>query len=231
VTTLTVSKYVRDTMIASGCPPARLEVLHSPAPDPVAAYAPPPIDGPPRVAFLGRLVPHKGVDWLLRAAAQVPALQVDVAGTGPQSVEDELRILVDRLGLSDRVQFYGWLAEPAARALLAQTWVVAVPSTWHEPAGLVTLEAASAGRAVVASTAGGIPEYARSEFALLAPPGDVEALADRLHTLATDPGRTADMGRRGRALMQRRFSMDAFLDRLDAVYARVASRSPRPSTA
>lgn len=230
IPTLTVSQYVRDAMVASGCPPDRLEVLHSPAPSPGAPYAPPPIDGPPRIAFMGRLVPHKGVDWLLRAAAQVPGLHVDVAGTGPQPVEDDLRALVGHLGLADRVQFHGWLDAPAVQTLLSQTWAVAVPSTWHEPAGLVTLEAASAGRAVVASTVGGIPEYARPEFALLAPPGDVDALAGHLRTLATDPERTAEMGRRGRALMQRHFSMDAFLDRLDAVYARVADCAPRPST-
>lgn len=231
VPTLTVSQYIRNAMVASGCPPDRLEVLHSPAPDPVHAYTPPPTDGPPRVAFLGRLVPHKGADWLLRAAAQVPGLEIDVAGTGPEAFEDELRALVGRLGLTERVRFHGWLGESAVRSLLAQSWAVAVPSTWHEPAGLVTLEAGSAGRAVVASAVGGIPEYARPEFSLLAPPGDVEALAGHLQTLATDPARTTEMGRRGRALMQRHFSMDAFLDRLDAVYARVADRAPRPSTA
>jgi glycosyltransferase involved in cell wall biosynthesis len=228
--TLTVSAFVRDAMIASGCSPDRLTVLTSPAPANNAPFRPPPTDGPPRVAFLGRLVPQKGVDWLIEAAAQVPTLQVDIAGTGADAFETSLRALADRLGVRDRVQFHGWLGPEDSRALMLNARAVAVPSTWHEPAGLVTLEAASLGRAVVASDVGGIPEYARPEFSLLAPPRDTAALAAHLHTLATDYDDAADRGRQGYALVRSApFSMAAFLDRLEAIYARVADRAFLPT--
>lgn len=229
--TLAVSAYVRDAMVASGCAPDRLTVLRSPAPTNDAPFRPPPTDGPPRVAFLGRLVPHKGVDWLIEAAARVPGLQVDVAGTGPDAFERHLRALADRLDVRDRVHFHGWLDPDDSRALMLGARAVAVPSTWHEPAGLVTLEAASVGRAVVASDVGGIPEYARPEFARLAPPRDTAALAAHLHALTTDDDLAADLGRQGYALARSdRFSMAAFLDRLEAIYAHVADRAPLPTS-
>jgi glycosyltransferase involved in cell wall biosynthesis len=229
LTTLTVSAFVRDAMISSGCSPEQLEVLLSPAPDVDRPFAPPPRDGVPRIAFLGRLVSHKGIDWLLEAAAQVPTLHVDVAGTGPSDVEADLHALVDRLEIGHRVTFHGWLESEAVQTLISNARAVAVPSTWHEPAGLVTLEAASQGRAVVASAVGGIPEYARPEFAVLAPPRDTDALAIHLRRLASDYDRAVEMGRRGHALMQREFSMDQFLDRLEDVYTRVMATQPLAS--
>jgi glycosyltransferase involved in cell wall biosynthesis len=228
--TLTVSAFVRDAMVASGCAPDRLTVLRSPAPADDTPFRPPPADGAPRVAFLGRLVPHKGVGWLIEAAAQVPGLQVDVAGTGTDAFERHLRALAERLDVRDRVRFHGWLGPEDSRALMLNARAVAVPSTWHEPAGLVTLEAAAVGRAVVASEVGGIPEYARPEFARLAPPRDTAALAAHLHALATDYDHAATLGRQGYALVRSdRFSMAAFLDRLEAIYGRVAARAPLPT--
>jgi glycosyltransferase involved in cell wall biosynthesis len=221
--TLTVSAFIRDAMISSGCSPEKLEVLLSPAPDVDRPFTPPPRDGVPRIAFLGRLVSHKGIDWRLEAAAQVPTLHIDIAGTGPNDVESDLHALVDDLEIGHRVTFHGWLESEGVNSLISAARAVAVPSTWHEPAGLVTLEAASQGRAVVASAVGGIPEYARPEFAVLAPPRDTDALAIHLRRLASNYDWAAEMGRRGHALMQREFSMDHFLDRLEDVYSRVRS--------
>lgn len=226
IPTLTVSQYVRDMMISAGCPDEKLDVLHSPAPEPPESYAPPPTEGPPRFAYLGRLAAEKGVDWLLDAAARVPSIHVDVAGTGSPMAESALREQIQRLGIGNRVTLHGWLDPTDASKLLTSARAAVVPSTWQEPAGLVALEAASAGRAVVASRVGGIPEYASPEFALLAAPRDTEALADHLYALAHDYDRAAVMGRRGRRLTQTRFSMATFLDRLDRIYHRVARSSP-----
>ena len=61
---------------------------------------------------------------------------------------------------------------------------VVFPSVWHEPAGLITLEAAALGRPVIASAVGGIPEYATDAFALRVPPRDVDGLAHAMSQLA-----------------------------------------------
>jgi len=223
IPTLTVSQFVRDAMIRSGCPAEQLRVIPSPAPPVRGEYHPPPMDGPPRIAYVGRLASEKGVDWLLDAAAQVPEVHVDVAGSGDPDVEAALRRQVDDLGMSGRVYFHGWVGEDTLNAIYACARAVVVPSTWHEPAGLVTLEAAGRGRAVIASAVGGIPEYARPEFALLADPGDVDGLAAHLRTLAEDYTYAAALGKRGRDLMQTTFSMDVFLDRLTGVYERLVA--------
>ena len=214
--TVTVSLYLRDEMVRAGCSGRRLHALLSPAPE-AAAYEPPPREGRPRIAFLGRLVPQKGADWLLRAAsrAAVP-FTVDIAGDGPE--RDALETLARSLGLGDRAMFHGWLGDEDARAVVRGARAVAVPSVWHEPAGLVTLEAAAAGRAVVASRVGGIPEYAGTEGSLLVAPHDVDGLAQALDRVAGDARLAETMGRAALARARRQFAPADFVRDLDAVY-------------
>ena len=216
IPTMPVSAFLRASMIQAGCPPASLHVVPSPAPA-VATATPLPVERPPRVLFLGRIVPQKGVAWLLRALAQsIPSVHLDVAGDG-RALEDA-RALADRLGLAGRVTFHGWVDPGAVVHLIRQSWGVVVPSLWHEPAGLVTLEAAAHGRPVIASSVGGIPEYAHPDFSLLVPPNDTAALADALTALATAPDRAVQMGRSARAHAQTTFALRPFLDRVEAVY-------------
>lgn len=217
VPTLTVSDFIRRQMIRAGCPAENLRTLHSPAPDASTEYIPPPRDGVPRFVYLGRLVPQKGVDWALRALAQVSApIHLDIAGEGPQRADMEA--LAADLGVRAQVTFHGWVDQTAVPALLEQARAVVFPSVWHEPAGLVSLEAAAHGRALITSEVGGIPEYAHEDFALLAPPHDVAALADHMTTLATAPDRAETMGQRGRQRVRTHHTMRAFLHEMDQVY-------------
>jgi glycosyltransferase involved in cell wall biosynthesis len=225
VLTLPVSNYLRARMLDAGCPPDTLHTLHSPAP--VVDRPPGPVErsGPPRFLFLGRLVPEKGILWLLRAFAKAPAsARLDVAGDGP--LLERARAMARASGIAGRVAFHGWVPPEGVPALLARARAVVFPSLWHEPAGLVSLEAGAHGRALVASSVGGIPEYAVAGHALLVPPNDTGALAGALATLAGDAERADRMGAAGRRAATNRFSMGAFLDRLDAVY-----RSLRPAEA
>jgi glycosyltransferase involved in cell wall biosynthesis len=103
---------------------------------------------------------------------------------------------------------------------------VVFPSLWHEPAGLVTLEAAAAGRPVIASAVGGIPEYATDAFAERVPPGDAEQLAARIDELARAPERAERMGRRARRVAREQFSMESFVDCVHRFYHEIADSSP-----
>lgn len=142
--------------------------------------------GPPPVLFLGRLVPVKGVDVLIRAAAlwRCPARLV-VAGAGP--LERELRALADAVA-PGRVDFVGVLRGAERDRALAAADLVALPSIRVEAGrseGLptVALEAIASGAAVVASAVGGLAELP-GDAVTLVPPGDPTALAaavDRLH--------------------------------------------------
>ncbi len=212
----TVSQFLKEKMVESGYAPGTIRVLHSPAPA-VKAYVPPPAEGTPRFVFLGRLVPQKGVDWFLKAAARMDApFHLDIAGEGYERTA--LEKLAARLGIANRVTFHGWVEADQAEGLLRAARAVVFPSVWHEPAGLVSLEAAAAGRALIGGRVGGLPEYATPEYALLAPPHDVAGLAEHMTRLAEDRDLAAEMGRQGRRLAQTRFGMDHFLSDLDALY-------------
>lgn len=168
-----------------------------------------------RVVFAGRIVRPKGLDVLLRAMRPVDDAELVVCGEGFQL--DAARRLAQRLGIRQRVDFRGWLAaEPLAQEL-ADASVVAVPSLWPEPFGLVGIEALAAGRPVVASAAGGVRDWLRHGVnGLLVRPGHVRELADALQELLADPARQSAMGEAGRALVAARFSptrhVEAMLD-------------------
>ena len=228
VTMHAVSDHVKARMVADGYDADRIHVLHSPAPPLSPSYNPPPRSGPPRFLFLGRIVPEKGLAPLLRALSRLPdAIQLDVAGEGHQLAA--MRALSTRLGLDDRVTFHGWLGPDQVSDLMMQARAVVFPSLWNEPAGLISLEAAAAGRAVIASRVGGIPEYASDAFALLTRPGAPSALAEAMSTLATDYERAAELGHAGRRVVADRFGMDRFLSGLRGLYKVVRERSLSPA--
>ena len=228
--TYTVSQFLKSQMLRAGYAESELHVLRSPAPDVQEAFHPPPTDGPPRFTFLGRLVPHKGLGWLLHAIARTKAdVRLDVAGEG--YAREAMQRLTKQLGLTSKVTFHGWVPPETARQLIEAARAVVFPSLWHEPAGLVTLEAAAYGRPVVASRVGGIPEYALDNYALLVQPNDVAGLAEALTRLATDRALAERMGRAGRDAVQDHFSMRAFLDALNTFYCQAMRGETREAQA
>jgi glycosyltransferase involved in cell wall biosynthesis len=146
----------------------------------------PPADGP--VVGVGRLLPEKGFDVLVRAAA-LTGDDVVVVGDGPARAE--LAALAHRLGV--HLALPGPVEPAEVGAWYQRARVVAVPSL-REGFGMVAAEAAYCGRAVVGSRVGGLPMVVEHGVSgLLVPPGQVEALADALRRV--DPA----MGRHGRS--------------------------------
>jgi glycosyltransferase involved in cell wall biosynthesis len=178
-----------------------------------AGPEPPPPPAEPRLAAIGRLIPIKGFDVLLRAFAQarerVPGLTLELAGSG--QLEAELRSAApEGVTLLGRVSPVGPVLERAA--------VAVVPSR-GEGFGMVALEAMERGRAVIVSDVGGLPELVRDgEHGLVVPAEDEGALADAIVSLATDPDRARRLGEAGRRRALEQFTEDAAADRIDAVY-------------
>ena len=219
--TVAISDFVRQQMIRGGYDPGRIMLVHNPAPGVAVEDRPPsaPGGGGNTFLFLGRLVPSKGLPWLLRAAARLELpFRLQVAGAGPQ--EAEWRRLADALGIGTRVEWLGWLDEGQVRARMTEALAVVFPSLWHEPAGLITAEAAACARPVIASNVGGIPEYAAQlGHALLVPPGDVGALADAMTRLLSDPPLAARLGLAGWERLQTGvLGLTEHLAGLEAVY-------------
>ncbi len=166
-----------------------------------------------RVVFAGRVVRPKGLHVLLRAMRLLSDAELVVCGEGFQL--DAARRLARRLGIRERVNFKGWLAAEQLAQELADASVVAVPSLWPEPFGLVGIEALAAGRPVVASAAGGVRDWLQHGVnGLLVRPGHVRGLADALRELLADPARQGAMGEAGRALVATRFSPDHHVEAL-----------------
>jgi glycosyltransferase involved in cell wall biosynthesis len=197
--------------------PERIHVVGNPQPDqprPLESAAP-----EPSVLFLGRLVTNKGCDVLLRAVSQIPAFaKVRIAGDGPE--RENLESLAKELGLESRVDFLGWASPDRVRELLNRSCVLAVPSLWPEPFGLVALEAYAAARPVVASSVGGLADLVVDGVTgRSVPPDDPTELAKALTNYLTDLPAALRAGIAGREFSNRNFSMETHLDRVDSVYS------------
>jgi glycosyltransferase involved in cell wall biosynthesis len=165
----------------------------------VSVPGPLPAPGHPlMIGFLGRLLREaKGLDVLLDAMALVPGagggeIRLEIAGGPPEAV-DALDHEVRARGLAGRVRLLGEVADAAE--VLARWAAVVLPSR-REGFGLALIEAMAAGRPVVASRVGGIPEVVEDgATGLLVPPDEPAALAAALRTLDADRSRLAEMGR------------------------------------
>jgi glycosyltransferase involved in cell wall biosynthesis len=192
-----------------------------PAPAAVAQAAAMP--STPRFLFLGRMVPHKGLAWLLRNMVSLPKeIMLDVAGQGNEL--DAMKSLASELKLNDRVIFHGWTDREATQRLLDDCTALIVPSRWHEPFGLVTLEAMARGRAVIASDTGALPEVVvEGETGLIVPTSHSDGLAQAMLQLAANPDRAVAMGLAGWRLVKQRYQMDDHLQRMIELYRQCAA--------
>ncbi|CAN0627983.1 Glycosyl transferase group 1 [Burkholderia multivorans] len=214
---IAVSAFLKNRMIAAGYPSERIAVLHLMGPA-VAEARPIPDSGVPRLVFLGRITPAKGLDWLLRALARTKVpVHLDIGGSGP--AEQDMIHFAKSLGVADRVTFHGWLSPERVAELLTAARSIVFPSMWHEPGGTVAFESMSFGRPVIVSAVGGMPEVVRDgENGLLVAPGDEVALANAIERLALDRPYAEQLGSYGRKIVNERFTLAAHVEKLEGLY-------------
>ena len=163
---------------------------------------------PFRIGYVGRLVPEKGVDILLQAAARLGlGSRVEVIGAGPQLAA--LQALAIRDGIGDTVSFTAWLPSAQMPQRLRGLDALVLPArtqpNWREQFGRVLVEAMACGVPVVGSTCGEIPGVI-GDAGLVVPEDDVAALADALRRLRDDHQLRAELGGRGRARVLQHFT-------------------------
>ena len=149
------------------------------------------------VLAIGRHVREKGFDVLLEAFARAGDLGQDllIAGDGPETAN--LKAMAMRLKIGDKVHFPGRVAHNMAVQLFKGCSFFVLPSR-HEPFGIVNLEAMAAGKAIVATRVGGVPEIVSDqENALLIPAENPDALCQALRHLSSDQVLTARLGQGG----------------------------------
>jgi len=172
------------------------------APERFSATETPSGEGPLRAAFVGRLVPYKGADMLVEAAAPLVRegkLVIDVIGDGPQRAM--LRERVETNGLDEGITFAGWVEHEQLQARLGQAEVFAFPSV-REFGGGVVLEAMALGLVPVVVDYAGPGELVTEQTGFRIPIGPraqiVERLRDTLAQLVEERAALREMGERAR---------------------------------
>ncbi|MGK6312388.1 glycosyltransferase [Neorhizobium sp. DT-125] len=157
------------------------------------------------VLGMGRFVKRKGFDTLIRSIAGVAGAYLWLLGDGPE--RENLKALVDDLGLQDRVRFPGWQTD--AYSYLAAADAFAITSL-HEPLGNVCFEGWGAGKPTVSSRAEG-PSWVMTdeEDALMFDRGDADGLAAALSRIRDDAGLRQRLVEGGRRKLEQRFSEEA----------------------
>ena len=185
---------------------------------------PPPGEGH-MVLFVGRLMPHKGVEFLIEAIPMMrPSARVVVVGEGPP--RDLLESSARARGVADRVVFVGGVPQEELPALYRATDVTVLPSISRlEAFGLVGLESMASERPVVLSDIPGVREVIEDgREGLLAAPADPEDIAAKVNALLDDPKLRAEMGARGRERVLRHFTWEVVGAQFRRIYERLASQ-------
>jgi glycosyltransferase involved in cell wall biosynthesis len=180
----------------------------------------------PVVGLFGQLLPHKGHDSLIDAAAAirsaVPGTRfVFVGALENPPYEAHLRGRLAAAGLTEVFTFTGWRTD--VPHVMRAVDLLVVPTTSQEPAALSLMEGMAMGRPLVASRTGGTAELILDgETGLIFPPGDAAALAANVVALLHDPDRRRRMGEAGRARMEREFTEEKHVAGMLDLYARAA---------
>jgi len=206
-----------------------LENIYGRSPDLIAypgitvhgAYQPPPSFD--RALYIGRLWRHRRVDVILKAMARLdPRRHLTIVGDGPE--RSYLERLAQELGLHDMVRFVGDVSM-AERDRLLHECACCVVAPGREPFGMAPLEAAAAGRPVVATHGGGYTEILTEDAACLVPP-DETAIADAIDQILSAPDRAVRMGRAARKLVEP-FTWDRTAEELLELFCATARRGGR----
>jgi len=178
---------------------------------------PTPVPDNNEILYVGQLIKGKGVDLLLQALTHVTEpFHLTIAGSG--NAEDALKALVIKLELEAHVDFSGWIAPEELDHLYDQCRILAVPSRWAEPFGMIGLEAMQRARPVVGFDVGGIPDWLETGVnGYTVPEADVEQFADALNRLLYDHKTAQHFGENGRKKLEAEFSFTSYIEQLTTV--------------
>jgi glycosyltransferase involved in cell wall biosynthesis len=179
------------------------------------------------VGLIGRICPWKGQHIFVQAAALVhqrfPNARFLIVGSalfGEVGYDRDVRRLPDVLGIKDVVTFAGFCID--VPAIIDGMDLIVHASTIGEPFGQVIIEAMSAGKPVVATNGGGVPEIVEDgKTGILVPMGDVQVMAEAICRIIADPDLATEMGARGRARVRKHFTIEQTARKVESIYRQV----------
>lgn len=179
----------------------------------------------PIVSVVGRLVPIKNHELLIRAAESVMRRGSDfvlaIVGGGPE--EGRLRSIAGELGIDDRVRFVGWRDDLAR--IYSDSTVVALSSD-NEGTPVCLIEAMACGCPVIATDVGGVRDVLEEgRLGVVVPPKDVDAYATALEELLRDDLRRARLSRNGPESARRRYSVGRLVEDMSSLYRELLESS------
>ena len=214
------SEFMRGMLVRGGLPPERIRTIHNGLPLPAARD-----EQPAYALYAGRLAPEKGIETLLEAARLAPEVPLVVAGDGP------LASTVRFAGGS--VEYVGRVGGDELTELRARSAFAIVPSECHEALPYAAVESVAAGRPVVGTRMGGLPEIVEDgESGMLVEPGSPQELAAAMRRLWEEPAVAAALGRRARLRAAERFALESQTARVVDLYESLLyRRRPVPAQA
>jgi glycosyltransferase involved in cell wall biosynthesis len=233
------SEFVKRRLVRTACcPPGRISVVYYGLGE--ERFACVPRDGPAeplRVFVAARAVRYKGIHVLLEAARLLcergwrGRFVVRYAGDGPHLAD--FRRIATATGLAGTFEFLGQVSDTSGELCAAD--VAALPSVWGDASPITVLEALAAGKPLVTTDAGGIPEEVGDPpAAVVVRPGDAAALADALERLLDDPAERARLGAAARRRAETHFREDRYhrdvVDALLRCYELDRAAPPAPAT-
>lgn len=174
-----------------------------------------------QIGWVGRLSDEKGPDVLVQALAELADMSWTASFLGDGPLRTELEARVRALDLDGRVRWHGPIPE-AGRYMEAFDLVAHSSRTEGTP--IVLLEAMAAGRPMVATSVGGVPDLV-GDAARLVPADDVEGLASAIRSLLGDPGARVELGEAARARLEEWADMERWVEGYRTIYERARNAS------
>jgi colanic acid/amylovoran biosynthesis glycosyltransferase len=233
-------QFFRQKAVKLGCNPEKILVHGSGIDCSKFAFKPRyfPSDGRVRIATTGRLVEKKGIQYGIRAIAQLaqthPNIEFNIIGDGP--LKTKLEKLIQELKLDGLVKLLGWKNQPEIVEILQQCHIFIAPSVTaadgNQDAPVNTLkEAMAMGLPVISTYHGGIPELVEDGVSgFLVPERDAGAIAQKLSYLIEHPEIWPEMGQAGRGRVEQKYDMEKLNDELVEIYQQLLnSEISKPS--
>ena len=217
--------FMKDKLMAAGFPSERIHLIRTPI---VSPHLPADLPKASYLLYFGRISYEKGLDTLIEAYQQtLPPVDLVLIGRSYDGERERLEKLINREGAA-RIQFRDFMAGEALSPWIAQALFTVVPSRWYDNAPISIYESYLHGTPVLASNIGGIPEQVRDGVTgRLFSPDSVSDLGESIRWMLGDRDRLLQMGRAGRDLVLREYSMEEHLARLIELFEKLVNDARR----